>query len=285
MDVMDDKERWRFLSFRDLLLYPFRGLGPVMILYGAVPYLLLGLLFFYLVLKPAGWPGPLPPIGSDPILFGMYLLVSHLPATVLVVIFPGTLMFWAVFFLLATGIKVTVESAAGKDRLSNWPEVGRSEIVRPVLRLLAAYLISFLPGYFLFESSGRIPHLDPPCILILTLEVVYLPMAVLAVTILETAAAANPVNVIRSILRVPLSYAFLVGAMLIFFFLTWIFQLMAERIPYVGRSLVIVSNLYLFILEMRILGLFYRCNRSKLFWFPQTDQIDEALDAIEPQYT
>ncbi|HVV01297.1 MAG TPA: hypothetical protein VHH88_08025, partial [Verrucomicrobiae bacterium] len=113
------------------------------------------------------------------------------------------------------------------------------------------------------------------------LSLLYFPMAFLAVALLDSVAAANPLQVIPSILKVPLEYLTTVG--LLAFLLGMRFlgdtiipvifprglgtHSMAKLLGFLAaQGFWSVVCLYLLTVSMRILGLLYVTRKSRLGW-------------------
>ena len=95
-------------------------------------------------------------------------------------------------------------------------------------------------------------------------------MAFMAVSVSDSMAAANPLLVIPSILRIPLQYlltVLLLGSVLA---LRWAGEAFLESLlpmPFLAGIILGFVSLYLFTVEMRILGLLYLANQDRLGWF------------------
>ena len=97
----------------------------------------------------------------------------------------------------------------------------------------------------------------------------YFPMALLAVGMTDNIFSLNPFVVMPSILKIFPSY--LVACLVLGFLagVSFVTQLVMSLIPVPFLPSMITGFLaiYFFIVEMRILGVMYYTNRSRLGWF------------------
>ena len=111
--------------------------------------------------------------------------------------------------------------------------------------------------------------------------VFYFPMAFLAVAMLDTVTAANPIQIIPSIFKVPLEYTVTCIVLGIVAILPPVGDVLIDFIfprglhardmgPMFGYLATIVFwrlfGLYLLVVGVRILGLLFRSKRDKLAW-------------------
>jgi len=177
-------------------------------------------------------------------------------------------------------------TAIDEGEMPSLPDVSNfwEDILLPCLQLIGLTLISFAPAIAVAcwviataqESAG--PLLTSAFVL----GCLYFPMAFLAVAMLDTVAAANPLQVIPSIFRVPLEYLVAVAALagvlgiraLGDFALLHFFPkgLATHSIPrlfelFAAQAFWSLASLYLLTVSMRILGLLYVTRREKLHWY------------------
>jgi hypothetical protein len=252
-----------FSQLPGAFIYPVKGFGPLVLILSAI--LLLGLSFFT--------PGE--------VRFG------YIPMTA-----SWTLIFRLLYmgYLFAFMQSIIHSTAIGEDEMAGLPSLGNfwEDILLPGLQFLGLTLISFGPAigiaaYMVFGPHGE----EGPAISISVLlaafvfGVIYFPMAFLAVAMLDSVMAANPVQIIPSIFKVPVEYLITctvlgvvvalppIGDVLIAFMFPRGLSTrdMGMMFGYLA-SIVFwkLFALYLLVVGVRILGLLFRCKRDKLGW-------------------
>lgn len=210
--------------------YPFRSDGIMIILAGA---------FFFAGIE---WIG------------GLFLLLAIMVAGYIFTAMKG----------------IINATAVGDDKTPDWPEFSSwwDDLLLPFVEFLAIHLVCFLPGWL------ALIHVTWPANfvvggLLLLLGFAVAPMALLAVAIFDSIRALNPLLIFISICRVPLEYlvacltlvaTYVFGGVLN----SWLIDTIA--IPVLPWLLTSVFSLYLLVVEMRILGLLYRCKQKELGW-------------------
>ncbi|KPJ61824.1 MAG: hypothetical protein AMS15_05760 [Planctomycetes bacterium DG_23] len=179
---------------------------------------------------------------------------------------------FAIGYLAAYMFSIIEATATGEDLPPDWPSFTNfiDDILRPFGLLIVTILFSFGPFFIyaaLFEAKGTAPQ-SAIGWLLLVYAIVYLPMALIAMAIVQSLAALNPVLIIGSIFKVPLHYF---GA-LIFLGLIYVPRFLGGRagVPHIPIFSALVSqfiSLYFLMVEMRVLGLLHRYNEEKLGWF------------------
>lgn len=241
-------------------IYPVKGFGPLIIIISAI--LLMGLSFFS--------PG--------------VVKYGYLPET------PNwTLVFrlLAMGFLFAFMQSVIHATAIGDDEMPGLPSMSNfwEDILLPGLQFLGLTLICFGPaiGIMAFSIYGPGGTGLPIFLLMaaLVFGVIYFPMAFLAVAMLDSVMAANPIQIVPSIIRVPLEYfvtCLVLGIVVALppigdFLIALMFPLAlhtSDMGPMFGYLAALVFwklfGLYLLVVGVRILGLLFRCKREKLGW-------------------
>jgi hypothetical protein len=212
-------------------------------------------------------------------------------------------------------------TAVGDEEMPSLPSPTDpwEDLVRPFLQLLGVTLISFAPAigvacwaratgpgsmgvpllsFFAFLNDPllyleyMIPSMRAPLLSLFALGCLYFPMAFLAVAVLDTVAAANPLQVVPSIFRVPLEYLVAVIALAgvlgmyalgnvvlleLFPRESVIHPMLVRRgaaSPSIAQMLEMfavrafwgLASLYLLSVAMRILGLLYVTRKEKLGW-------------------
>lgn len=190
-------------------------------------------------------------------------------------------------------------TANQEEELPSLPGVGSfwDDILLPFLQLAGLTLICFLPtlvlcviagGDFLTAlNTGNFAKVEEWVLWIgiaYVAGLIYFPMAFLAVAVLDTVIAANPLVVMGSMLRVPLEYLAtlaLVGGLVGVGVLGD--AVMEAVFPHglVTRSMVNlfafialkaswdIVGVYLILVIVRILGLLYSTRRGRLGWLPR----------------
>lgn len=178
-------------------------------------------------------------------------------------------------YLFAYLQRVLVASSQGEERLPPWPEFtdwGR-DIVRPFLMLLSTLAVSLgIPIALQMAAragSGGTGVALPVCQGLLFLGLLYLPMALIAVSISDSLGGLNPGIVFSAIVRVPAEYfiAWMIGVVTVAaaMFLDKAIQAVLS-IPVLPSLLSGFVTLYFAIVLMRILGLLYYCKRDAFGW-------------------
>ena len=179
-------------------------------------------------------------------------------------------------FILGTGYLVAhlkniiACTAHGDDRMPDWPELSqwKEDIVVPMFQFVVLAIVSFGPALGLqLWSDGDWPWLVWPAAL---LGCVYFPMAFLGVAIFDTLAALNPMFVVGSILRVPRQYCIVTLLFIGIIGIRWVLESVVEviaPIPLVPALVADLITISLLMVEARILGMLYLCNKQSLCWF------------------
>jgi hypothetical protein len=129
--------------------------------------------------------------------------------------------------------------------------------------------VSFLPLWLLLAGalSGWWSAPFAAKIIAAAPGLLYYPMALLAVSLLDSALAVGPRMVIPSIRRVWKPYLVTCAALVVglggHMFLEWT----EDTVPVLGELADAAVSLYVFVFLVHILGLLYRTNRFALNWF------------------
>ena len=224
--------------------YPFKGDGVILLAGGTVCYALLNAASFFAM-------------------FGGFFGMAAI----------GMLTAFGAAYLLAYLRRILTCSAIGDKEMPAWPDVSElmDDIVAPFLQLLVTALACFLPALALAPFVGHDhPWAGPARAAAILYGCICFPMAFMAVSVLDSMAAANPLLVIPSILRIPLQYlltVLLLGSVLA---LRWAGEAFLESFlpfPFLAGIILGFVSLYLLTVEMRILGLLYLANQDRLGWF------------------
>ncbi len=237
--------------------YPFKGSGILVLVAGTILFAALH------------WLAPPTHFGFIPRFFGWGLVFQV----------------FATGYLFAFMQSIIHAAAIGEEEMPALPSASSflEDILVPCLQLLGLTAVCFGPalGIAWYSISNEESSLGPALIAAFALGCLYFPMAFLSVAMLDSVLAANPLQVIPSIIKVPLEY--LVATLLLAFvlglrplgdeLLPRIFpkglttHSMAELFAYLGaQAFWALFSLYLLTVGMRILGLLYLTKKEKLGW-------------------
>lgn len=212
------------------------------------------------------------------VLITIIKLLSFLPLVGAVAFLIG---FCLSFYLFACMLQVVACSASGDDEPPDWPELTNiwDDVIRPAMMLLATFVVSFLPAIFMGSRAARMAGASLilqgaaplagliPFYACLGLGLLYLPMALLSVTLTNSLAGLDPFRVGKAIFRIWPTYLLIVViSALVFMGWRWLGGLLLT-VPFAGVFLDVALGLYTVMLEMRILGLIYKVNEKRLGWF------------------
>lgn len=180
-------------------------------------------------------------------------------------------------------------TAAEDNEMPGLPSMAkfRKEILLPFLRLLGLGLVCFGPTIALYWLAVEYeqPAAGIAMIPAALLGGLYFPMAFLAVAMLNSVAAANPLLVVPSIFKVPLQYllaVLLLGMVVVVqsvgnivlevLFPDSLHALATQSVPnlcliFGVRAFWSFFGVYLLTVNARILGLLYLTKKDKLGWF------------------
>jgi hypothetical protein len=253
-----------------VFLYPLRGWGVLMLIVGTI---LLAVIKFGGGMGGAGMRGGMGTGFRGGLSFGWWGLMAR-------VVVLGYLFTYMQSIIHSTAI-AEEEMPAMPDLTNFW-----EDILLPCLQLIGLTLISFAPAIAVAawvvvterESTG------PLLMSAFALGCLYFPMAFLAVALLDSVAAANPLQVIPSIFKVPLEYLVALVALagvlgiraLGDFMLGLIFpkglstRSIGELLGmFAAQAFWSLVSLYLLVVGMRILGLLYLTKKDQLGWYSQ----------------
>jgi len=172
-------------------------------------------------------------------------------------------------YLASFMMKIISHSADGEINLPDWPDLSEwwDDILSPMFRMIAVTIVSYFPLLlYLAYSLWTRNYSTPVMVALLVLCTLYQPMALLAMSMLGSVAALNPIHMLPAIFRVPGDYLIACLIFLVLFFMKGVFHFLVA-IPILGPFLDNFIMLYLLTVEMRILGLIYYSNKEKLAWF------------------
>ena len=204
--------------------------------------------------------------------------------------FAGSFSLWAKIFgtgyLYAFMQKIIQSTAHGEEKPPAWPDFGGfwEDILLPYLQLLGCFAFCFGPalglifwlGWDEFSGAGAGVGPDPiKALMLLPLLLggaLYFPMALLAVSMFDSLAGLNPRLVIPSMFEAKMEYlvVLLVSAGVFVMIILKAVAVIYIPIPILPSLVSAGISLYLFMVEMRLLGLLYRAKRHELGWFTRT---------------
>jgi hypothetical protein len=198
-----------------------------------------------------------------------------------------TLLFrvMAIGYLFSFMQSIIHAAAIGEEEMPTLPSMANfwEDILLPALQFLGLILFCFGPAIAVawYMIANEDTSLIPVMIGTVVLGGLYFPMAFLAVAMLDSVMAANPLQVIPSIFKVPLEYLVTVIMLGIVFglrplgdiILPLIFprgvgtHSMSKLFGYLGaQAFWGIFSLYLLTVGIRILGLLFYSKREKLGW-------------------
>ena len=161
--------------------------------------------------------------------------------------------------------------------MPEWPEISdySNDIVSPFRQLMVTILVCFAPAigltiYAAGSSSTDTAWLGWATPALMVLGCVYFPMAFMAVAMFDSVVALNPLLIIPSIAKVLKEYLLTVVMLSFILLLRWLLNGHLKTllpVPLLPTILLSLIQLYLMIVEMRILGLLYRNKKYELGWF------------------
>lgn len=171
-------------------------------------------------------------------------------------------------YLFAFMQSIITTTAMGDEELPHWPDFdGWTSFLEPFFQMLAIFVFCLGPGFFYARFVS-----DPQDWLVATLYIaglLYMPMALLAVTIYDSLAALNPLLIVLSVVRVPLEYA---ATCLVFGLLFGILGVASSQLNEAVQSRLVTGFvqaffvLYTLSVVMRVAGLLFYTKRDRLGW-------------------
>jgi hypothetical protein len=245
-----------FARLPEAFMYPFRGNGFLLLVAGT---------FLYFLLQ----------VGQIVLLSGG--LRNFVVGMVIQIFVGGYLFGYAQTIVQTTAVEDReLPQLAGVS--SFWEDV-----LLPFLQMLGLVIACFSPAFLILiiSTAAGLPVLAIAALPVFVLGFLYLPMGFLAVLILDTLKALNPLVIVPSILRVPVAYlvtlALLAGVGGIRFggdlVIAWAFEegfstksmAMLFLMLFV-KALWCFAGYYLLIVTLRILGLLYVTKKQVLGW-------------------
>ena len=235
-------EKGFFASLPGAIIYPFRGTGILVLIFGTLVFVGLGII-------SAG-------------IFGILMKIA------------------AIGYLFSYMQNIIHATAAEEKEMPELP--GMDDLFGGFCRLAGTVLISFSLAIGLLVARYFDVDVPMSAIIITgLLGALYFPMAFLAVAMKDNVMAANPLVVVPSILRVPLQYLVTVIVFVSIFGIQQLGNLVAAGAKTVTftttdmsvlfiaigfRMIWSLVSIYLLTVNMRIMGLLYATQKEKLGW-------------------
>jgi hypothetical protein len=252
------REKGFFSMLPDAFVYPVRGSGVLVLIVAAI------------IFAALNWLSGGTRYGVLPNVFGWTLLFSIM----------------AVGYFFAYMQTILHSTAAGDTEMPPLPSMADfwSDIIVPCFQLIGLVIVCFGPAIavVIWMVSSEQSSLVIALIAALAFGCLYFPMAFLSVAMLDTILGANPIQVIPSILKVPLQYLVTIILLGLVFgmrsmgdeMLPMLFPrgLSTHNMTKLFAFLALnafwgIGSLYLLTVSMRLLGLLYFTNKEKLGWF------------------
>ena len=172
----------------------------------------------------------------------------------------------SVGYLFAFMQNIVQASSQGEEKMPDWPEISGfwDDLAIPFFRFGVIWFLCLGPGIavmLLVSPLAGVP--------LLFLGLFCLPMAILTVCLADGIAGLNPIIIFSGIGKVPLPYLTTCGIFLMVIAIMHGSRMLLELtgIPMLPTVISAFISLYGITVEMRLLGLLYFTNKSKLAWF------------------
>jgi len=202
---------------------------------------------------------------------GKYMLIIGAVMNVIasICMFAPLFGFFAYIFLASyfcsTYFTIIQSSAIGDSEAPEFPDASNilEDLVWPFFKVLGLMLLSFSPFliYTLFIGDN-----ESIANILLIVGCIYLPMSLLAVSVLGYLGAATPTIVIPSIFKAGWLYWLAVVLLAIIYSLEGVASDALEKIFFIQPIIMGVVSMYVLMTSARILGLVYRNKEEELGW-------------------
>ena len=249
-------------------VFPFRGSGVLVLIVGTF---LLAIVSAGGGMGGSGLRGRMGPGFRGGMSFGWWGLMAR-------VVVLGYLFTYMQSIIHSTAVEE--EEMPTLPSMTNFWE----DIVLPCLQLIGVTLISFAPaigvGFWVVATEQE--SMGVLLVSVFALGCLYFPMAFLAAALLDSVAAANPLQVIPSIFKVPREYLVAVIALAGVLGIRSLGDfVLLELFPrglathstakllgmFAAQAFWSLASLYLLTVGMRILGLLYVAKKEELGWY------------------
>lgn len=235
----------------DLLVYPFREMGWMHVLFATVIHFLASLL---LEVSDGNMVG-----GARRGGIGAF----------------GVMMFG---YLVAYLFRVVNVSASGERALPEWPGAAnwRTAFVMPALQTFVLGLVVFVPSVL---GAVVLPGAAPAYVLLVAGLLVW-PIGFLGLALDRSLTGLAPARGLAAIREAPIHYAFVAGLTVAS---VWIAGLFSADITTAGPTAGAIGSLvfvYLMLVNARAIGDFYHVNAERLDWFGEADEEEPDFRGI-----
>ncbi len=236
MAVDEPKRRVFFLEIAGAFIFPFKGSGPI--------FIVIGWLFFWSARFAVGMGG----------IFGIIAFF----------LFAG--------YLCAYMLKIIAHTAAGEDEMPDWPSIGHGweEIMYPYFMVLIGLFACFAPlavfsilwwktGFFNIYVFGGL----------IALGFFVQPMVFLSLAMHESFMGLNPGIIFIAIVKTFFAYLFVIVVLIFILAVRTVGVALLTELtsPIVASLICYLIAFYFSVVEMRMLGVLFRCHEHKLNWF------------------
>lgn len=239
INVAAHEQRSFYRRLPGAFAYPFNKSGIIMLVLGAILFLVLDFLSGF----RAGIRG-------------------SLFSTLITVISTG--------YMFAYMQKIIAHSAQGEDELPDFPDVTEwwSDIILPFLLFTGTAVVSFAPAIAAAVVLRESEMLLPAVIAALIFGAIYFPMALLAVAVSDNFLALSPHIVVPSMFRVFVPYLVICVMLGVLVGIRFGLAIAMSFVPIPLLPAVVMGfiSLYLLTVEMRVLGLLFNSYRARLGW-------------------
>ena len=213
-------------TLKDAFAYPFRDNGRMILIWGTI----LGVASHF---------------------------ASLIPVIGLIAFLALSAYFCAIFF------DIILTSATGTDDCPGFPDLADilEDLIFPYLKVIGAVFISFFP----FIIANFVAPM-PVIMVMLGLGIIYFPMAILAVAILNRFTAMGPQIVFPAIMNAGGRYWFTVAFLFLFLLAQSFVSSIFGDIPILGILLVAFLGMVALMVNGRTIGLLYREKEEELHW-------------------
>lgn len=172
-------------------------------------------------------------------------------------------------FLCATFFHLIVLSTSDKAGDAEFPDLTNlgEDIIVPAVRVIAVGIVALLPGIlFAIFAPEILFNRDEVAQALAIFAIIYFPMALLAVAVLNNLLACNPVLVLTSIFRTALFYALCVILIIFVYYLyRWTIRQDIGNF-WLRWAILSTVSFYTLMATARALGLLYREREDELDW-------------------
>ena len=237
-----------YAALRTAFAYPFRAGAWLLLLIGTVFFGLLEVSIF--VLK---WM-----LSSGILQLMWYALLGLVILTT-----------FTAGYLYAYMQRIILCTVGGDHDLPDWPEFSSlwADMVLPAFQNVVVWFVCLVPSQvFMWYAPDSMTLVAVPLALA---GMAYLPMAFLAVALLDTLGGLNPLVVVPSMLKVPKPYLAVCGVLLLILIFQFLARLGLEwllGIPILPGLICGFFSFYFVCVMVRILGLLYLYHREELQW-------------------